>query len=107
MKKYITRHFVAMLTNAVLISLLAAGTVRAANDTWTGGGGDNFWNTPGNWGGTPPSANDSLFFTGTTRLVNSNNITAGTAFGNISFTSPAGAFTLWGNSISLSGNITN
>src|SRR6266496_1280994 len=88
-----------------IIPLLVAGSDRlqAADTTWDGGGGDNFWQTGANWAGNaPPSANDSLFFMGTTRLNNTNNFTAGTMFNGFTFNSPAGAFTLRGNPISLS-----
>jgi autotransporter-associated beta strand protein len=39
--------------------------------------------------------------------LTTNNFTAGTGFTGLNFLSPAGAFTLSGNSISLDGNITN
>ncbi len=81
---------------------------RAANEIWTGLGGDNFWETGGNWlntGGISPG--DSLFFGGTIRNVNTNNFPTGTPFSNITFTDPAGPFVLAGNPISLTGNITN
>ena len=58
-------------------------------------------------GNAPPSANDSLFFTRTTRLNNTNNFTAGTTFNGITFNSPSGAFVLRGNPITLGGGITN
>ena len=76
--------------------------------TWNGGGGNNNWSTSNNWGGTgAPAAGDSLFFGGSTRLTNTNNLTAGTSFAGITFNSGAGAFTLGGNSITLGGNVTN
>src|SRR6266540_1953430 len=100
------RNFLA----ASIIPLLLAGAERlqAADATWDGGGEDNFWQTGANWdGNAPPSANDSLFFTGTTRLSNTNNFTAGTTFKGITFNSPAGAFALRGSPITLGGGITN
>ena len=45
----------------------------AAARTWTGGGADNNWSTPGNWGGTVPVAGDDLVFPGgAARLSNTN-----------------------------------
>ena len=73
----------------------------AANRTWTGGGADNNWTNTANWGGTAPAANDLLFFDGTTRLTNTNNIAANTAFNGLTFNSTAGAFTLRGNALNL------
>jgi len=86
----------------VLLSLSAS----AANDTWVGAGADPNWLTPANWSSLPV-AGDSLFFTGTTKLVNSNNFAGGTTFSSLTFATPAGAFSLGGNFISLSGNLTN
>jgi hypothetical protein len=49
-----------------------------------------------------PVANNNLTFAGTTRLSSTNDIAADTTFGNITFNSGAGAFTLSGNRITLS-----
>ena len=77
--------------------------------TWTGGsGGSNNWSSSNNWGGTgAPAAGDSLFFGGSTRLTNTNDLTADTSFAGITFNSGAGAFTLGGNRITLGGDVTN
>ncbi len=86
----------------------AARPMVAANDIWTGTGADHFWATPANWAGdAEPSAGDSLFFGGTVHLANTNNLPTDTAIGNITFTSPAGAFMLAGNEIDLAGDLTN
>src|SRR5436190_13327571 len=86
-----------------LIALPAFGTDR----NWNGIAGDNKWKTAGNWlGGTAPVSGDALFFNGNVGAVNTNDFTAGTAFNGLNFNGP-GAFTLWGNSISLNGNVTN
>ena len=77
------------------------------NNTWNGGGGDNNWSTAGNWNGTNINANDTLFFDGTTRLVNNNDTTAGNLYSNLTFNASAGAFILNGNAITLPGNIVN
>src|SRR5882672_7965682 len=103
-----------LLSISIFVSLLcivAVFPVRGATETWTGGGSDGKWQTGGNWlGGTPPATGDSLFFSGTIRLANTNNIAAGTIFSGITFNvpagnSPAGAFSLAGNSIALGGDI--
>ena len=95
------------------ILLLAAATVfasqsHAANITWDGGGADANWATATNWGtDVAPIAADALFFAGTTRLSNTNNLTAGTAFAGVTFNAGAGAFVLGGNQVALTGGITN
>lgn len=83
---------------------LTQGAVRV----WTGGGADGGWQNGGNWlGGTPPSSGDILVFTNTVRVANTNNFVSGTLFNGLSFSSPAGAFNLWGKPLSLGGGITN
>jgi len=79
----------------------------AGTATWNGGGQDNFWQNPANWGGTPPSSGDALTFQGTVRLNNTNNFGAGTAFNGITFASPSAAFNLFGNPINLTSDIVN
>ncbi len=95
-----------VLLAACAAVLATAAGASAAIQTWNGGGADDNWTTSGNWlGGTAPVANDALLFDGTVRLTPNNNFAAGTAFNGISFTAAAGAFTLGGNSITLSGDI--
>ncbi len=93
------------------LALPLAGLRPAAADdrTWDGGGGDSNWNTPANWDGnlTSPSADDALFFGGTLRVSNTNNLAADTSFAGITFNSGAGAFTLAGNRITLGGDVVN
>ena len=93
----------------VLLLFASANEVNAAIKTWTGGSGSSSnWNTGANWsGGTAPVAGDDLVFDGSTRLTNTNNFTAGTSFASITFNSSAGAFTITGNQITLTGGITN
>jgi autotransporter-associated beta strand protein len=74
---------------------------------WTGGGSDGNWTTAANWGGTAPSPNDPLIFSGNTQLANENDFAAGTQFNGITFSAGAGAFTLSGNAINLGGDIVN
>lgn len=98
----------AFCTFGAVWLLLGAPTDRlwAANKIWDGGGGDSRWQTGANWdANTAPVGGDSLVFTRTVRLNNTNNFPAGTVFSGISFSSPAGAFVLNGNTITLGGNI--
>ncbi len=82
---------------------------HATTDTWNGGGGDNNFRTPANWAsGSAPAPGDILAFDGEVRLTPNNNYVAGTQFSGITFTpTVAGPFTLNGNLISLTGNITD
>ena len=86
---------------AACLACLAPSISRAAADTWTGAGADDFWQNPANWGGTAPLPNDALFFDGTLRLSPVNDFAAGTIFNSIVFNPGAGAFTLNGNSVVL------
>ena len=72
---------------------------------WDGGGADNNWSSAGNWDNNVlPVFPSPLTFAGSTRLINTNNLT-GIGAQSITFNSAAGAFTLRGNSLGLSGNI--
>ena len=103
-----TRAVLAGSTLALLLAGFAPCQIRAADKIWDGGGADGFWQSGENWdANTPPAANDRLIFTGTTRLNNTNNFTAGTAFNGIDFNVPAGGYALRGNQITLGGDITN
>jgi autotransporter-associated beta strand protein len=75
--------------------------------TWTGGGANANWSTAANWGGMVPVAGCDLAFAASAGLTTSNDLAAGTQFGNLTFNAAAGAFTLNGNSVMLSGSITN
>src|SRR5690242_4649273 len=89
-----------------LILFIAAAIVQFANastDTWTGGGGSAnlFWLSTANWNPAQiPQAGDTLIFTNTVGLINSNNIPNGN-FSGITFATPSGAFALNGNSVTL------
>jgi len=78
----------------------------AADKTWDGEGANNLWQTAANWdpigGGAAPVANDWLIFDGATRLATVNDFSVGTVFGNLTFAGTADAFTLSGNSFTLS-----
>jgi autotransporter-associated beta strand protein len=100
--------------SALLLSLtvlmLGSGSALAApgTETWTGAT-DNNWNQAGNWTGSnlPPLPGDTLIF-GTSAVTSPNNdYTAGTSFGAITFSTGANAFTLGGNSVALTGALTD
>jgi autotransporter-associated beta strand protein len=84
---------------------LAVG-VDSQVDTWVGGGADGNWQTAANWN-TAPTAGHILSFATTTRLSNTNNFPANTSFGGLMFNAGAGAFTLGGNAITLTGDVAN
>jgi fibronectin-binding autotransporter adhesin len=92
---------------ALITMFFALGLdVGRAQDTWTGAGQNANWLTPLNWqAGSTPLPGDSLVFTGVTGLNNTNNFPAATSFGGVTFATPAGAFILNGNSITLNGNL--
>jgi len=91
--------------NTALAPELAVG-VGSQVDTWVGGGADDNWQTTANWN-TVPAAGHTFAFAGTTRLSNTNNFPANTSFADLMFNANAGAFTLAGNAITLTGNVTN
>jgi fibronectin-binding autotransporter adhesin len=93
------------LSLIVLLTAFVSG--RAATVIWTGGGNSDNWSTAANWGGIVPSPGDSLIFTTTSRLINTNNFSPGTGFNGITFEPPAGNFVLNGNPITLGGDIVN
>ncbi|QDU57204.1 beta-L-arabinofuranosidase domain-containing protein [Aeoliella mucimassa] len=76
-----------------------------ATRTWRGGGMNTFQEGT-NWD-LAPTAGDSLAFAGSLTTTVDNNYAADTEFEHLSFLSDAAAFTLAGNRLQLSGNITN
>ncbi|MFN7138513.1 MAG: autotransporter-associated beta strand repeat-containing protein [Limisphaerales bacterium] len=72
--------------------------------TWTGAGANGNWSTGLNWGGAVPISGNQLTFNGTTRQVNTNDL-SGLTVPSLTFNN--GGFTLWGNEISLSGTVSN
>ncbi len=94
---------------ALLLAILPA--VQALPATWDGAGSDNKWQTinnftGGNGTGGSPAAGDTLIFTGDTQNSTNNDSAAATIFAGISFTNDGtsgktNAFTLAGNSITL------
>ncbi len=72
---------------------------------WNGGGLNN-WTTAANWGGTAPSTGELLTFRSSTNLNTTNDFTAG-IFAGILIDTGAGAFTLNGNAVTLTGDFLN
>lgn len=93
----------------LLLLGLAVASQAQSPSIWNGGGDDNYWTTPGNWGGNVPVPGTTydLQFDGTTRLQAVNDFPAASAFRHLTFNAGAGAFELSGNSITLSGHLTN
>lgn len=92
---------------AIVLLALNVPASRAGTSTWIGGGGDGYWTTTSNWDVPPSGTGEQLVFTGFSGAANTNDFGAGAIFGGITFSSPAGAFVLRGNPITLSGGITN
>ncbi len=105
-----TRSTLRSLTRwlPLLACLALLPVASAATVTWSGLGGDDMWSTGGNWvGGVAPSAGDDLVFAGTTRLTPTSDYGNATSFATITFDNTAGAFTIGGNRIAITGAITN
>lgn len=103
-----TLRLAAASALAAFVTTFSSSSAVAANRTWNGGGSPNFnWSVAANWGGTAPVANDTLFFDGLAGTLNTNDIAADTSFGGLIFNNTAGAFSLYGNGITLGGNMTN
>ena len=91
----------------ILLAILATHFTSQqlhAQTTWSGGGLDNNWSTPDNWGGIGPIDGDGLIFAGATRPVNTNDLALTTSawmrFDN-------GGFALHGNPLTFAQGITN
>ncbi len=72
---------------------------RAQTNTWTGGGANNNWSTPANWGGAAPVSGDGLTFSGSARQVNTNDISGLANLNIVTFTSAG--WNISGNSVSV------
>src|ERR1044072_4299945 len=106
LRSQLSRAIVRTLLLVAFLFVLSFDSLNAAVSQWTGAGADGKWLTAANWNSAPSPA-DSLLFTGHARINHTNTSGAGTAFGSISFATPAGPFALYGNSIALGGNITD
>lgn len=83
---------------------------QAANKAWTGGGTTSNMSDAANWSPSGAPVNgDSLFFDGTTKTNVLNDLTMSStlAMAGITFNAGAGPFTISGNAIYLSANVTN
>ena len=88
----------------LLLPFLFVPAAHAVN-TWDGGAADDYWSSAANWDNdTAPTFPAALTFGGTTRLTPTNDLN-GVTVTNITFAAGAGAFTNWGNTITLGGNI--
>src|SRR3954468_17392841 len=92
--------------NCVLVAAAFLSLEQIAHaSTWTGNGADNNFQTAANWDvAAAPGA--VLGFAGTNKLNPNNDFPAATSFGGINFLTGAGAFTLNGNNIVLTGPVT-
>lgn len=106
------RRAVPRIVLLVIFLLSVPLQVRAANgaDTWAGNTDANL-GTAANWTGTntPPISGDSWVFgaAGTAGATLNNDLTAGNSVAGITINSGAPAYTLNGNSIALTGDVTN
>jgi hypothetical protein len=92
---------------AIVVAAVAAPSSTFAQTTWLGSGTDANWGTSGNWSiGLSDNFNSALVFAGSTQLSNTNTLTGGTAT-SLTFNSGAGAFSLSGGSMVLTGSIAN
>ena len=73
---------------------------------WNGSGNDDNWTSTANWSG-PVTTSETLYFGASNRTAPSNDFTAGTGVAGITFDSDAPAYTLGGNGITLTGNLSN
>ena len=84
--------------------LIFTGTA-GTSATWTGGGGNSDWSTPGNWqAGTAPLAGSNIVFNTSGSTVN---VDTAQTTGRMTFQSGAGAFTFTGNQITFGGDLIN
>lgn len=92
-------------------SLLTLGSLCqevTAGQVWTGGGGNAAWSTNANWGGAQPVYGAGIQFDGIIQTTATNDLAAISIAGSgITFNLLAGAFTVNGNAITLTGGITN
>lgn len=83
-----------------VIFLLITCTARAATVSWTGGGGDNLWNTPANWsGGNIPGPGDDVII----NVAGSPVIVLDSVGATVRSIQCAESFRLENNSLSLTG----
>jgi autotransporter-associated beta strand protein len=74
---------------------------------WNGGGTDNSWSNPANFGGVGHASGESALFDGTVQLTADNDFGPEHTFGAVTFGTQAGPFTLTGNAMKLLYDLTN
>jgi fibronectin-binding autotransporter adhesin len=90
----------------VAFTLVGAPAAHAANTTWVGNTDANF-STLANWNSVTPNGNTPVFgVAGSSGTTLNNDISGGTYVG-LTFSSGASAYTIGGNSFTLTGNIAN
>lgn len=94
-------HSSRLLTAFSLGAFALLPSALPAQSIWTGGGLDDNFTTPDNWGGVAPSLGESLTFAGATRLTPNFDFPALSNMAELIFNSGAGAFVLGGNAITL------
>ncbi|MBF0479199.1 MAG: autotransporter-associated beta strand repeat-containing protein [Candidatus Omnitrophica bacterium] len=95
---------IAFLAFCFLIFLFSA-SAYAATRTWSGGSNAN-WNNSGNWDTLPVAGDDLVFPSGGANKSTNNDFTADTSFNSITI-SGTGNYTLAGNSVIVTGTITD
>ncbi len=89
-------------TNGVWLTV----TIADASYIWNGlNAEESYWSSNDNWV-VMPTENVPLVFTGTNRLINTNDFAANTKFTGITFTN-GGAFVLEGNALNLMSGVEN
>jgi len=91
----------------VAFSLVGVPAAHAANDVWIGNTDANFA-TLSNWtGSVTPNGNTPVFGVAGTSGTTLNNDIVGASYAGLTFNSGASAYTIGGNSFTLTGNIVN
>ncbi|MDR3457543.1 MAG: autotransporter-associated beta strand repeat-containing protein [Verrucomicrobiae bacterium] len=92
---------------AISLSLASVLPVLAATDTWSGGAApDGNWSNAANWDMAPAAGDFLTFDNGSgTQPLTTNNLAAGTIFGNIAFNAGTASFTDSGNGIVLTNRL--
>ncbi len=76
-----------------------------ASSTWTGGAGNPFWSSPGNWNTTPTNGSNLVFAGATLPFAINNGFLSNV--GSITFDNTALDFSLGGSGLTISGGVTN
>jgi len=105
--KPLIRTYSPVASIFVAFTLAGASAVHAANDVWIGNTDANF-GTLSNWtGSVSPNNNTPVFGVAGTSGTTLNNDIVGATYAGLTFNSGASAFTIGGNSFTLTGNIAN